>query len=68
MSFQMQSHMPVLLCSVTGYDASGRVEDMAAELGKSVTPIAIGSAEGNIWSILFITLKCYGFQYVYFLR
>ncbi len=34
--------MPVLLCSVPGYDASGRVEDMAVEMNKSVTPIAIG--------------------------
>ncbi|XP_071963522.1 cytoplasmic dynein 1 heavy chain 1-like [Antedon mediterranea] len=37
---------PILMCSVTGYDASGRVDDMAAELGKGITSIAIGSAEG----------------------
>jgi len=37
---------PVLLCSVSGYDASGRVDDLAAELGRPVTSIAIGSAEG----------------------
>ncbi|RWS14208.1 Dynein heavy chain: cytoplasmic-like protein [Dinothrombium tinctorium] len=37
---------PVLMCSVPGYDASGKVEDLAAELGKSLTSIAIGSVEG----------------------
>ncbi len=34
------------MCSVTGYDASGRVDDMATELNKGITSIAIGSAEG----------------------
>ena len=37
---------PVLMCSVPGYDASSRVDDLAAELGRPVTAIAIGSAEG----------------------
>ena len=32
----------MLLCSVTGYDASGRVDDMAAQQGKQCTSIAIG--------------------------
>lgn len=29
-----------------GYDASGRVEDLATEMNRPVTSIAIGSAEG----------------------
>ncbi|CAJ0587205.1 unnamed protein product, partial [Mesorhabditis spiculigera] len=37
---------PLVLCSTTGYDASGKVEDLAVEQGKEVTSIAIGSAEG----------------------
>ncbi|CAM9594499.1 unnamed protein product [Lampetra planeri] len=37
---------PVLMCSVPGYDASGRVEDLATEQNKFLTAIAIGSAEG----------------------
>ncbi|XP_078590507.1 cytoplasmic dynein 1 heavy chain 1-like isoform X1 [Branchiostoma floridae x Branchiostoma japonicum] len=43
---EIKSNTPLLLCSVPGYDASGHVEDVAAELGKGLTPIAIGSAEG----------------------
>merc|ERR550532_778660 len=43
---QIQPATPILMCSVPGYDASGRVDDLAAELGKPVTSIAIGSAEG----------------------
>lgn len=34
------------MCSVPGYDASSRVDDLAAELGKGITSIAIGSSEG----------------------
>ncbi|KAF0303391.1 Dynein heavy chain, cytoplasmic [Amphibalanus amphitrite] len=43
---EVRPSAPVLLCSVSGYDASGRVDDLAAELGRPVTSIAIGSAEG----------------------
>jgi len=43
---QVESGHPVLMCSVPGYDASSRVDDLAAELNKPVTSIAIGSAEG----------------------
>ncbi|KAK6191509.1 hypothetical protein SNE40_003176 [Patella caerulea] len=43
---EIKANTPVLMCSVTGYDASGRVDDLAAELNKQITPIAIGSAEG----------------------
>ena len=42
----IKSNTPILLCSVTGYDASGRVDDLAASQGKQCTSIAIGSAEG----------------------
>ncbi|CAP31232.1 Protein CBR-DHC-1 [Caenorhabditis briggsae] len=37
---------PVLLCSATGYDASGKIEDLAVETSRQLTSIAIGSAEG----------------------
>ena len=30
------------MCSVPGYDASGWVDDLAAEMGKQLTSIAIG--------------------------
>ena len=43
---QVKSNTPVLLCSVTGYDASSRVDDLATQQGKQCTRIAIGSAEG----------------------
>ncbi len=43
----MKSSTPVLLCSVTGYDASGRVDDMAAQQGKQCTSIAIGKEGGR---------------------
>lgn len=43
---EIKASTPILLCSVTGYDASGRVDDLAAELNKQLTSIAIGSAEG----------------------
>ncbi|XP_026482181.1 dynein heavy chain, cytoplasmic isoform X8 [Ctenocephalides felis] len=43
---ELRSNVPALLCSVPGFDASGRVDDLAAELGKQISSIAIGSAEG----------------------
>eukprot|EP00731_Ephydatia_muelleri_P024350 Em0016g621a len=43
---EIKANTPVLLSSVTGYDASGRVDDLAAQLKKQCTSIAIGSAEG----------------------
>ncbi|XP_053373809.1 cytoplasmic dynein 1 heavy chain 1-like isoform X4 [Mercenaria mercenaria] len=43
---ELKASTPVLMCSVPGYDASSRVDDLAAELGKQITSIAIGSAEG----------------------
>lgn len=43
---EVKASTPVLMCSVPGYDASGRVGDLATELGKQLTSIAIGSAEG----------------------
>ena len=43
---QLKAAVPALLCSVPGFDASGRVDDLAAELGKQIVSIAIGSAEG----------------------
>jgi dynein heavy chain 1 len=43
---EIKASTPVLLCSAPGYDASGRVDDLAAELNKPITSIAMGSAEG----------------------
>ncbi|XP_055383630.1 dynein heavy chain, cytoplasmic isoform X2 [Condylostylus longicornis] len=43
---QLNCNTPALLCSVPGFDASGRVDDLAAEMNKQVASIAIGSAEG----------------------
>lgn len=43
---EIKANTPILMCSVPGYDASGRVEDLAAETSKQLVSIAIGSAEG----------------------
>ncbi|XP_076442165.1 cytoplasmic dynein 1 heavy chain 1-like isoform X5 [Babylonia areolata] len=43
---EIKGNTPVLMCSAPGYDPSSRVDDLAAELGKQMTSIAIGSAEG----------------------
>lgn len=43
---QLTASTPALLCSVPGFDASGRVDDLATELNKQISSIAIGSAEG----------------------
>lgn len=43
---EVKSSSPVLMCSVPGFDASGRVDDLAAELSKNITSVAIGSSEG----------------------
>ena len=33
----------MLLCSVAGFDASHRVDDLASAMGKPCTPIALGN-------------------------
>ena len=38
----------MLMCSVTGYDASSRVDDLAAELNKPITSIAIGMSNCSL--------------------
>ncbi|XP_050037127.2 dynein heavy chain, cytoplasmic isoform X2 [Dermacentor andersoni] len=43
---EVKAGTPILMCSVPGYDASGRVDDLAAELGRNITSLAMGSAEG----------------------
>lgn len=43
---EITAGVPVLLCSVPGFDASSRVDDLAAEKSKQIASIAIGSAEG----------------------
>jgi len=39
---EIKSGTPILMCSAPGFDASGRVDDLAAELNKPITAIAIG--------------------------
>ena len=39
---QIKANTPILMCSVPGYDASGRIDDLAAEINKPLTSIAIG--------------------------
>ncbi|ODM96402.1 Dynein heavy chain, cytoplasmic [Orchesella cincta] len=43
---EVTSRTPVLLCAAPGFDASGRVDDLAAHKGQTLVSIAIGSAEG----------------------
>jgi dynein heavy chain 1 len=43
---EIKATTPILMCSVTGFDASGHVEDLAAETSKQLISIAIGSSEG----------------------
>jgi dynein heavy chain 1, cytosolic len=55
---EMTSSTPALLCSVPGFDASGRVDDLAAELTKQISSIAIGSAEGFNQAERAINMAC----------
>lgn len=43
---EIKANTPILMCAVPGFDASGRVDDLAAELNKPISAVAIGSAEG----------------------
>nr|CAB3240292.1 cytoplasmic dynein 1 heavy chain 1 [Phallusia mammillata] len=43
---EVKASEPVLMCSLPGYDASNRVDDLATHLNKQITSIAIGSSEG----------------------
>ncbi|KAG0726862.1 Dynein heavy chain, cytoplasmic [Chionoecetes opilio] len=43
---EVKANTPVLMCAAQGFDASARVDDLATELNKAITSIAIGSAEG----------------------
>ena len=42
---EVNANTPILMCSVAGFDASGRVDDLAAELSKPMTSIAIGKSQ-----------------------
>lgn len=44
------------MCAAPGYDASGRVEDLAAELNKQISAVAIGS------SLLALISICQGIE------
>ena len=39
---EIESKTPVILASVVGFDASGRVDDLAAQLSKQCTAVAMG--------------------------
>lgn len=43
---ELDCSVPALLCSVSGYDASGRVDDLAAQNNQLLSSVAIGSSEG----------------------
>lgn len=43
---EIKASTPILLCSAPGYDASGRVDDLAELSKKPITSIAMGSSEG----------------------
>ncbi|XP_055327511.1 dynein heavy chain, cytoplasmic-like [Paramacrobiotus metropolitanus] len=43
---QVKAQTPIMLCSKPGYDASWLVDDLAADLTKQMSSIALGSAEG----------------------
>ncbi|EDW50531.1 GM13947 [Drosophila sechellia] len=55
---QLNCNTPALLCSVPGFDASGRVDDLAAEQNKQISSIAIGSAEGFNQAERAINMAC----------
>ncbi|XP_060529688.1 dynein heavy chain, cytoplasmic isoform X3 [Cylas formicarius] len=55
---ELKASVPVLLCSVPGFDASGRVDDLATELNKQISSIAIGSAEGFNQADRAINMAC----------
>lgn len=55
---ELRASVPALLCSVPGFDASGRVDDLAAELNKQISSIAIGSAEGFNQADRAINMAC----------
>lgn len=43
---ELDCSVPALLCSAPGYDASGRVDDLATQHNQLLSSVAIGSAEG----------------------
>ena len=45
-SNEIESKVPLMLCSAPGHDVSGRVESMAREHKKNLSAVAMGSAEG----------------------
>lgn len=55
---QLNCKTPALLCSVPGFGASGRVDDLAAEMNKHISSIAIGSAEGFNQAERAINMAC----------
>ena len=55
--YEVKANTPILLCSVPGYDASGRVDDLVAMTNKPCTSIAIGmSCQMMQFSHFYLTL------------
>lgn len=51
----------MLLCSVAGFDASHRVNDLASSMGKPCTPIALGKgliASWVFYPVCVFMLRC----------
>lgn len=55
---EIASHTSALLCSVTGYDSSSRVNDLVAELNKQISSITIGSVESFNQAERAINMAC----------
>ena len=45
---EIKSNTPILMCAAPGFDASGRVDDLAAELNRQITSIAIGKHSDSL--------------------
>ena len=59
---EVNANTPVLMCSVAGFDASGRVDDLSAELGKPMTSIAIGKIHTAPFFFVKVIITKYNFH------
>ena len=50
----------MLLCSVAGFDASHRVDDLASGMGKPCTPIALGKGLLHLGYFIQFVCSCSG--------
>ena len=56
---EVKSSTPIIMCSVVGYDASVRVDDLSTELNKPITSIAIGKWITEACSHRFVCFQLY---------